>query len=226
MLSFLQKLSVLSTFSLSVKLPLFLSGAGGWKTGTKPLLSLESSLSLESLPSSVTLTSSTTRTGGDGAARRLDVVLSSPWNLKLTLFVLLTFADTVSSASFSTILNSLSMIHIASVRASCDLKICCRREKARINAHNKFSFSWTLELSELLINTSPIMSSSAPSRLQVLSLYRGILRNANKFPNYNFKSHAKRRTVAAFHEFKNLKDSQQIEEKYRFGQQQQTCSRS
>eukprot|EP01031_Cornospumella_fuschlensis_P042989 gene42989-52540_t len=64
------------------------------------------------------------------------------------------------------------------------------------------------------------MSSTAPSRLQVLSLYRGILRNANKFPNYNFKAHAKRRTVAAFHECKSLVDSQQIQEKYRFGQDQ------
>lgn len=44
----------------------------------------------------------------------------------------------------------------------------------------------------------------APSKPAVLSLLRNFIRNANKFSNYNFREHAKRRAIGGFRLNKNL----------------------
>ena len=53
----------------------------------------------------------------------------------------------------------------------------------------------------------------------VLSLYRVMLRNANKMQNYNFRSHAARRVKVAFLEGKNLSPSE-ADAKYKAGLEQ------
>nr|GMC92420.1 LYR motif-containing protein 4 [Ipomoea batatas]GMD92432.1 LYR motif-containing protein 4 [Ipomoea batatas] len=46
-----------------------------------------------------------------------------------------------------------------------------------------------------------------PSRLQVLSLFRSLLRTARDFPDYNMREYTKRRTMDAFRQNKALSDS-------------------
>jgi hypothetical protein len=49
---------------------------------------------------------------------------------------------------------------------------------------------------------------SIPSRKHILSLYRNLLRNANKMDNYNFRHHAVRKIRKNFRDnkFKNSED--------------------
>lgn len=54
------------------------------------------------------------------------------------------------------------------------------------------------------------MSSSAISRVHTLSLFRNLLRNAQKFVNYNFREHAKRRVAYEFHKNKNLEGADAV----------------
>jgi hypothetical protein len=46
--------------------------------------------------------------------------------------------------------------------------------------------------------------NTIPSRSAVLSLLRSFIRNANKFGNYNFREHAKRRAIGGFRLNKDL----------------------
>ncbi|ELT87260.1 hypothetical protein CAPTEDRAFT_102686 [Capitella teleta] len=48
------------------------------------------------------------------------------------------------------------------------------------------------------------------ARSQVLSLYKQILRESEKFPSYNIKTYALRRTKDAFRANKSVKDAQTI----------------
>ncbi|KAG5673305.1 hypothetical protein PVAND_003365 [Polypedilum vanderplanki] len=54
------------------------------------------------------------------------------------------------------------------------------------------------------------MSSTSSSRALVLSLYKKLLREGSKFPAYNFRMYALRRTKDAFKENKTLTDQNQI----------------
>ncbi|MQL80404.1 hypothetical protein Taro_012865 [Colocasia esculenta] len=47
---------------------------------------------------------------------------------------------------------------------------------------------------------------SAPSRAEVLSLFRSLLRTAAKFPDYNIREYTKRRTVDGFRQNRELSD--------------------
>lgn len=49
-----------------------------------------------------------------------------------------------------------------------------------------------------------------PNRFQVLSLLRSFLRNSSKISNYNFREHAKRRTLQGFRSNRNLAGSDQV----------------
>ena len=55
-----------------------------------------------------------------------------------------------------------------------------------------------------------------PSRIEFLSLYRGLLKQANLFDNYNFKNHAVRRIKYEFKSNVTLSDNQ-LKEKFDFG---------
>jgi hypothetical protein len=58
------------------------------------------------------------------------------------------------------------------------------------------------------------------NRQQVLSLYRELIRKSKGFENYNFRSHALRKTRWEFKKNKSLQSSQQIYGKYEFGRKQ------
>ncbi|SCU78339.1 LAFA_0A06128g1_1 [Lachancea sp. 'fantastica'] len=55
---------------------------------------------------------------------------------------------------------------------------------------------------------------TGPSRAQVLSLYKQIIRNANGFNNYNFKNYFLRKARTQFHNTKDLKDPETIQQAY------------
>lgn len=57
----------------------------------------------------------------------------------------------------------------------------------------------------------------APTSHQILRLYRQLLARANKFDNYNFREHAKRRIHDAFKQQKNLTDKEEITQFYNDG---------
>lgn len=56
-------------------------------------------------------------------------------------------------------------------------------------------------------------------RSDVLGLYRSLLREAQKFNNYNFRNHAIRKTKWEFRHSRNLAGSM-IQEKYIYGKSQ------
>ncbi|KAF9823145.1 hypothetical protein SFRURICE_016038 [Spodoptera frugiperda] len=58
--------------------------------------------------------------------------------------------------------------------------------------------------------------SSGVTKQQVLSMYKLLLREAVKFPNYNFRSYALRRIRDGFKENKALTDLKQINQQYDF----------
>jgi hypothetical protein len=53
-------------------------------------------------------------------------------------------------------------------------------------------------------------------RSQILVLYKTMLREAAKFPDFNFRSYAQRRVQDAFQEAKALTDSTEITNQMRF----------
>ncbi|XP_056594363.1 LYR motif-containing protein 4 [Triplophysa dalaica] len=53
---------------------------------------------------------------------------------------------------------------------------------------------------------------AASNRAQVLSLYRLLLKESNKFPSYNYRTYALRRVQDAFRENKTLEDPKVLEE--------------
>lgn len=65
----------------------------------------------------------------------------------------------------------------------------------------------------------------APSRSEVLSLFRSLLRTARKFSDYNIREYAKRRTVDAFRSNKNISDTSAISTAYSDGKAQLEVAR-
>lgn len=57
-------------------------------------------------------------------------------------------------------------------------------------------------------------------RIEILALYRSLLKEARKFNNYNFRNHAIRKTKWEFKHNKNISDAKTQEEKYTLGRQQ------
>ncbi|XP_072937576.1 LYR motif-containing protein 4 homolog [Epargyreus clarus] len=54
---------------------------------------------------------------------------------------------------------------------------------------------------------------------QVLALYKSMLRESQKFPNYNFRAYALRRIKDAFKASKTLTDPKIIKKEFEFAQQ-------
>ncbi|KAK1313139.1 hypothetical protein QJS10_CPA06g00317 [Acorus calamus] len=52
--------------------------------------------------------------------------------------------------------------------------------------------------------------ASSPSRGEVLSLFRSLLKTASKFSDYNIREYVKRRTIDAFRDNKSLSDPNSI----------------
>ncbi|KAK1295954.1 hypothetical protein QJS10_CPB15g01369 [Acorus calamus] len=48
--------------------------------------------------------------------------------------------------------------------------------------------------------------ASTPSRGEILSLFRSLLKTASKFSDYNIREYVKRRTIDAFRDNKTLSD--------------------
>ncbi|XP_053492081.1 LYR motif-containing protein 4 [Ictalurus furcatus] len=53
---------------------------------------------------------------------------------------------------------------------------------------------------------------AAPSRTQVLSLYRMLLRESSKFPTYNYRTYTLRRVRDAFRENRNVEDPKVLDQ--------------
>ncbi|KAB5587170.1 hypothetical protein PHYPO_G00009810 [Pangasianodon hypophthalmus] len=53
---------------------------------------------------------------------------------------------------------------------------------------------------------------AAPSRTQVLALYRMLLRESKKFPAYNYRTYALRKVRDAFRENRNVEDPKVLEQ--------------
>ncbi|XP_022817325.1 protein bcn92 [Spodoptera litura] len=58
--------------------------------------------------------------------------------------------------------------------------------------------------------------SSGVTKRQVLSMYKLLMREAEKFPNYNFRSYALRRIRDGFKENKAVTDLKQINQQFEF----------
>ncbi|XP_050383058.1 uncharacterized protein LOC126799839 [Argentina anserina] len=63
-------------------------------------------------------------------------------------------------------------------------------------------------------------AASAPSRAEVLNLYRSFLRVARKFTDYNIREYTKRRAVDAFHQNRSLSDPAAISSVFSDGKAQ------
>ncbi|XP_047667612.1 LYR motif-containing protein 4 isoform X1 [Tachysurus fulvidraco] len=53
---------------------------------------------------------------------------------------------------------------------------------------------------------------AAPSRTQVLALYRMLLKESNKFPSYNYRTYALRRVRETFRDNRNVEDPKVLEQ--------------
>lgn len=63
-------------------------------------------------------------------------------------------------------------------------------------------------------------ASSAPSRPEILSLFRSLLRTARQFTDYNVREYAKRRTIDGFHQNQNLANPSSISSAFSEGKSQ------
>ncbi|XP_068667278.1 uncharacterized protein [Aristolochia californica] len=63
-------------------------------------------------------------------------------------------------------------------------------------------------------------ASLAPSRAEVLSLFRSLLRTARNFSDYNLREYTKRRTVDGFRENRDLSDAVSISSAFSKGKSQ------
>ncbi|KAI4303771.1 hypothetical protein MLD38_039366 [Melastoma candidum] len=63
-------------------------------------------------------------------------------------------------------------------------------------------------------------SAAAPSRSEVLSLFRSLLRTARDFSDYNIREYVRRRTIDAFRENKSLEKVSSIVAAYSEGRNQ------
>ncbi|XP_049882959.1 LYR motif-containing protein 4-like [Pectinophora gossypiella] len=57
------------------------------------------------------------------------------------------------------------------------------------------------------------------SKTQILSLYKSLLRESEKFPNYNFRSYAIRRVRDAFKEKKTITDQKQAKKEIEYAKE-------
>nr|GEX20066.1 hypothetical protein [Tanacetum cinerariifolium] len=62
--------------------------------------------------------------------------------------------------------------------------------------------------------------SGAPSRSQILSLFRSLLRTSHQFPDYNIREYTKRRTIDSFRTNKTLSEPSLISAVFNDGQSQ------
>ncbi|XP_063631404.1 LYR motif-containing protein 4 [Cydia splendana] len=61
--------------------------------------------------------------------------------------------------------------------------------------------------------------ATSVTKMQVLSIYKNLLRESQKFANYNFRSYALRRVRDAFKANKTLSDPKQIQKEYQFAKE-------
>lgn len=61
---------------------------------------------------------------------------------------------------------------------------------------------------------------AAPTRPEILGLYRALLRAAREFRDYNIREYTKRRTIDGFRENQNLTDPESISSAYAEGKNQ------
>lgn len=64
------------------------------------------------------------------------------------------------------------------------------------------------------------LSGNVPSKAQVLSLFRSLLRTARQFSDYNVKEYTKRRTIDAFRHNHRLTDPSSLASAYSDGEAQ------
>ncbi|VVA29725.1 PREDICTED: LYR [Prunus dulcis] len=64
------------------------------------------------------------------------------------------------------------------------------------------------------------IAAGAPSRAEVLTLFRSFLRVARKFTDYNIREYTKRRTIDAFRQNRNLMDPSAISAAFSDGKAQ------
>ncbi|KAI3454830.1 hypothetical protein Pfo_011493 [Paulownia fortunei] len=62
--------------------------------------------------------------------------------------------------------------------------------------------------------------ASAPTRSEVLSLFRSLMRTAREFTDYNVREYAKRRTVDAFRHNRLLSDAAEAATAFAYGKSQ------
>ncbi|XP_034838467.1 LYR motif-containing protein 4B-like [Maniola hyperantus] len=62
------------------------------------------------------------------------------------------------------------------------------------------------------------MASGIP-KIHVLSLYKSLLKESNKFANYNFRAYALRRIRDAFQENKSLTDPKLVKKEFEYGKE-------
>ncbi|KAK4781561.1 hypothetical protein SAY86_015663 [Trapa natans] len=63
-------------------------------------------------------------------------------------------------------------------------------------------------------------AAKSPTRLEVLSLFRSLLRTAHEFSDYNVREYTKRRTIDGFQSNRSLSDQQSISAAYANGKEQ------
>ncbi|KAM3269162.1 LYR motif-containing protein 4 [Capsicum chacoense] len=51
---------------------------------------------------------------------------------------------------------------------------------------------------------------ASPSRVEILTLFRSLLRTARDFPDYNIREYTKRRTIDGFRQNKDLSDPSKV----------------
>ncbi|XP_076902596.1 uncharacterized protein LOC143557396 [Bidens hawaiensis] len=64
------------------------------------------------------------------------------------------------------------------------------------------------------------MSPPPPSRTEIISLLRSLLRSSRQFTDYNIREYTKRRTIDAFRDNKTLTDTSSIAAAFSDGQSQ------
>ncbi|OIT20261.1 PREDICTED: LYR motif-containing protein 4 [Nicotiana attenuata] len=61
---------------------------------------------------------------------------------------------------------------------------------------------------------------ASPSRGEVLTLFRSLLKTARQFPDYNIREYTKRRTIDAFQQNKDLSDPSKVAAAFSEGRSQ------
>ncbi|KAI3688798.1 hypothetical protein L2E82_46632 [Cichorium intybus] len=59
-----------------------------------------------------------------------------------------------------------------------------------------------------------------PSRREIISLFRSLIRSARQFPDYNIREYTKRRTIEAFRDNKTLSEPSSIAAAFADGKSQ------